>query len=426
MFTYDRTVAGPRFRAGQSWALAVFGSAFLSACGGGGGGGTEAIPPPAVDDVQVGDPGTCYDNPEFSRDGTLMVWFEPDGTLLPDGNVAGKMWQCNVDLATGEFVPNDCRGFSGFDTTLFGRAYIGKDVHGLYYVGQDPSGQLVKVQPTAADDGIVTALTTPADTTRRGIYSSTLPDSPKNYVYWLRSNGSLYPQDVDSVDLQYIDLDDPTNIVTIEHQDKPPGDFTAIDVAFPRYFAGTSVITYGRRDANGFIQVMEVDLAAPNPVQITSDPHDKVATYPFEFQGTRYLASGVDHTSMSELHAQMAGSDQFEVIQTFEPITTDLANPCQAASQEPYFVNDELFMSFQLTDCSRGSNFLTNTGEIWVARLLQPTVELTEVSRSNSDVKNEPEPVVGTSKSWVFYTAYPDGSSPLTACYEVRRAAAPE
>jgi hypothetical protein len=281
------------------------------------------------------------------------------------------------------------------------------------------------VQPTAADDGIVTALTTPADTTRRGIYPSILPASAKNYVYWLRSNGSLFPQVADSVDLQYVDLDDPASILTIESQARPVGSLTAMDIAFPRWFAGTPVLTYGRRDTNGFVQVMEVDVSAPAPVQITSDMHDKVATYPFEFQGTRYLASGIDHTSTSELHAEAAGG-QFDVVQTFEPSETSLTDPCQAASQEPYFAGNELFMSFQVTECSGGSNFLTNTGEIWVAHLLAPTLELTRVSRVNTDVKNEPEPVVGRSKSWVYYTAYPEGSNPLTACYELRRAAAPQ
>lgn len=75
---------------------------------------------------------------------------------------------------------------------------------------------------------------------------------------------------------------------------------------------------------------------------------------------------------------------------------------------------------------------ITNTGEIWLSTVLQspPTETQWRVSDAADPTiaalaKSEPEPYIGNSRVWVFYSAVPNGSNFLTTTWELRRADTP-
>jgi len=60
-----------------------------------------------------------------------------------------------------------------------------------------------------------------------------------------------------------------------------------------------------------------------------------------------------------------------------------------------------------------------------MTELLDASDEQWRLSETNTYVRNEPEPAVGSSDAWVFYTAYPEGFDQNTACFEVHRMSTP-
>jgi hypothetical protein len=384
-----------------------------------------------VSDVRMGDPNLCYVNPEFSDDGEYVVWGERIHRLNAEGEGIVRMWHCAIDQETGEFIPWDCKGFAGFDSTNWGRAYMGRDSQGLFYLGANENYQLTMTRITGPDSGVTTVLRSLADRERRAIYPSVLPDSDKIYAYWLKSHGpNITPQSAEWVELRYVDIDDPTNEVIVERQYNTRG-LVPMDVTFPRWAFHEPLLHYGREDELGRINVWQLDVSQPGsePVQLTNDSHIKTGPYPVEFEGRRYILSGVDGETESYVYREPEGGGLYEVIETFAPAPQDtFPNACLANSHEPVIHNGRLFTSWQITDCQDTNDvfaFLSEPGEIWFTQLLDGSDELWRLNQPSTDVKNEPEPVVGTSEAWVFYTAYPDGYDQGTACYELRRAATP-
>jgi hypothetical protein len=384
-----------------------------------------------VSDVRMGDPNLCYVNPEFSDDGEYLVWGERIHRLNAEGEGIVRMWHCAIDQETGEFIPWDCKGFAGFDSTNWGRAYMGRDSQGLFYLGANENYQLTMTRITGPDSGVTTVLRSLADRERRAIYPSVLPDSDKIYAYWLKSHGpNITPQSAEWVELRYVDIDDPTNEVIVERQYNTRG-LVPMDVTFPRWAFHEPLLHYGREDELGRINVWQLDVSQPGsePVQLTNDSHIKTGPYPVEFEGRRYILSGVDGETESYVYREPEGGGLYEVIETFAPAPQDtFPNACLANSHEPVIHNGRLFTSWQITDCQDTNDvfaFLSEPGEIWFTQLLDGSDELWRLNQPSTDVKNEPEPVVGTSEAWVFYTAYPDGYDQGTACYELRRAATP-
>jgi hypothetical protein len=384
-----------------------------------------------LNDVRMGDPDLCYVNPEFSDDGEYVVWGERIKRLNDDGEGIVRMWHCAIDQETGEFIPWDCKGFAGFDSTNWGRAYMGRDSQGLFYLGANENYQLTMTRITGPDSGVTTVLGSLVDRERRAIYPSVLPDSDKIYAYWLKSHGeNVTPQGAEWVELRYVDIDDPTNEVIVERQYNTRG-LVAMDVTFPRWAFHEPLIHFGREDEEGRINIWQLDASKPGtpPVQLTNDWHIKTGPYPVEFEGRRYILSGVDGETDSYVYREPEGGGIYEVIDTFAPAAHEtFPNACLANSHEPFIRNGKLFTSWQITDCTDTDDvfaFLSEPGEIWFTQLLDDSDELWQLNQSSTDVKNEPEPVVGTSEAWVFYTAYPDGYDQGSACYEVRRAATP-
>ncbi|MEO0975269.1 MAG: hypothetical protein AAFX85_19440, partial [Pseudomonadota bacterium] len=85
-----------------------------------------------------------------------------------------------------------------------------------------------------------------------------------------------------------------------------------------------------------------------------------------------------------------------------------------------------LFTTYQIASCFDQTNvFFTNTSEVWFTELLDGTDDEIRLSQGGSDIKNEPEPLVGTSDVWVYYTRYPLGDDQNTACFNVIRTETP-
>jgi hypothetical protein len=365
--------------------------------------------------TSVGDPTVCYWNPEFSPDGRYAVWIEQ-----PEGQSQGHVWHCAVDANTGALDPPDCKGFQAFDATVYGHANWGTDAEGPYYVGGNLQGQVVLVRPTSGHDGAVQILSTPPDTERRGFYASRLPGSSAGFVYFTR-NATGVSLGQGEVELRYIDLASPAQDKLIARQQRSGG-WAPLEVAYPRWFSGSTTLVYGVPGSDGHVQVAMVDVSQPTlaPVQITSDPHDKIDAFPFTYNNRRYLMAGVDRTSTSKLYAEGA-YHRFWPVETVTPSGSGLVDPCLAQSNETYQFGGQLFTAYQISDCSSGNWFNNAPGEVWLSTLLTSPQKQWRLSTTmDTVVNNEPEPLVGSTKAWVFYSSYQAGQ-PDAVCPELWR-----
>jgi len=381
-----------------------------------------------VTDVQVGDPSVSYANVEFTRDGRYMVWFEQ----TTNGNGLGTVWHCSVDPDSGELVPAHGKGFRAFDSTAWGRANPGTDAQGPYYVGMNRSGDLVMVRPSAPDQGTVTILPTSQDTVRRAIYPSDIPNEQKGFVFWIRNEtvpGNILDSRNTWFDLRYIDLDAPGNEITIERQGRSRFDFPGMDVGFARWFRGKASLTYGFFDENSDVQIREFlpGNGDPGPFEVTSDSGSKIDPFPFTFENQDILLPGLDAQPTTAVYVRDIGTQFFTLQETVTPGDTSLQNPSLAQSNQPIEFDARSYTAFQINES--GSDFLdtafAQTGEIWLSTVLQSKQEQWRLSAVNDMAKAEPEPYVGSSKIWVFYSAAPEGSDLLRATWTLRRAETP-
>jgi hypothetical protein len=375
--------------------------------------------------VQVGDPRVSYANVEFTDDGRYMVWFEQ----LQDGSGMGTVWHCGVDPDTSELIPPDGKGFNAFDSQTSGRANPGMDSRGAYYVGMDRLGRLIHVRPTSSTGGTVTVLPTVADITRRAIYPSNLPESDRAYALWIKNEsvvgGGLTPGNL-WFELQYIDLSDPATVNVIERQEKPTSGYAPMDSAFVRWFRGRASLTYGFFDEDGFVQIREFDLeeSAPQPAAVTDDPSFKVDPFPFTFNGKDIFIAGINSSATSYVYERPVGGGFFQQVQTIYPAPSNLQPPSLAQSHERILVDGLLYTAYQVNE--PGGDFQTTafaqTGEIWLSTVSQGPPRHWRVSEDNDLAKAEPEPYVGTSKVWIFYSTLPRGADMLTAKWSLNRA----
>jgi hypothetical protein len=289
----------------------------------------------------------------------------------------------------------------------------------------------VMTRITGPDSGVTTEIGSLVDSERRAIYPSVLPGSDKIYAYWLKSHGTtVKPADAEWVELRYIDIDDPTNEIVVDHQVNTEG-LVAMDITFPRWAFQEPILLFGRASPDGAINLHQIEVSQPESPskQITNDWHRMAGPYPILFDGKRYVVSGVDGSIESLVYRERESDGMYEIVESIVP-PSDMTfeDPCLANSHEPFIMNGKLFTSSQITNC--GGNppemfaFLSQPGEIWFTELLTGATPQ-RVSLSTTDVRNEPEPVVGTNDAWVYYTAYPFGYDQTNACSEIRRAASP-
>lgn len=381
-----------------------------------------------IHDVQVGDPNVSYANVEFTADGRYMVWFEQ----TPDGTGRGTVWHCAIDPETAEFMPPDCKGFRAFDSTAWGRANPGMDADGPYYVGMDLQGRVIVVRPTGPTTGTVAMLPTSIDLTRRAFYPTDLPHQKRGYVFWIKNErvpGSGTDPRNRWVELQYIDLADPVNVRVIERQERPPRGFAPMDVGFVRWFRGKPSVTYGALDNNGYVQVREFDLAQPNPVprDVTNDAHNKIDPFPWTFDNQDILLPGLDAKAMTGVYVRSPGASMFTLVETIAPSSSALANPSLAQSNEPIVWEGKAYTAYQVNEASTSffQTAFAQTGEIWLSTVLQFPQQQWRLSEQFDTAKAEPEPYVGRSRVWVFYSMLPKGANPLTATWRLRRTDTP-
>jgi hypothetical protein len=385
--------------------------------------------PFVVHDVAVGDASVNYFNVEFTADGRYMVWFE----MARDGSGLGTMWHCGVDPDSGTLIPADGKGFRAFDSSAWGRANVGRDASGPYYIGLDRDGRLIHVRPTAADRGSVTTLTASPDPLRRAIYPTSLPTASSGYVLFIRNaavaGGGYTPSGNDWFELRYISLADPATEHVIERQDRPLVGMAPMDIGFARWYRGKASATYGFFDANRRVQVREIDVtaAAPAPVAVTSDAYSKIDAYPLVFAGTDLLLPGIDGTATTHVYQRGGGAGAFTQVETILPSASLLANPALAQSNEGIVYDNAAYTTYQVNE--RGSGFydtaFAQTGEIWLSTVLHTPQQQWRLSEASTTAKAEPEPYTGNQRMWVFYSATPQGSNFMTTLWSLRRADTP-
>jgi hypothetical protein len=373
-------------------------------------------------DVIAGDPNGDYANVEFSPDGRFMVWLERSfsGGPRERRKMAGTVWHCAFDIATGTFMPPDCRGYRAFASTALGRANPGQDASGPFYAGIDEEGRLIVVRPTGPTSGTRTVLPLPADPTRRAIYAADTPDLAHGWIFFIKNEktpGSSLRGDNAWFELRAVSLAAPSVERTIVRQGKPDRGMPPLDVAFARFIKGTSKLTFGMQDSAGLVQVAEVDMQGGNwtPTQVTFDPTSKIDPYGFTYAGREWLLAGINATAMSQLYARPIGGKAFEVVDRFGPGPSMLEHPGLAQSHEPFLLGGELFSAFQANDRPpRGrGNFFNITfgapGEIYIATVGRTPTKLWRASPSTLIARTEPEPISDGERVWIFYNEMPGG-----------------
>jgi len=375
--------------------------------------------------TQVGDPAVNYSNVEFTADDRYMVWFE-----MTDTNGNGIVWHCGVDPETGNLIPLDGKGFRAFESTIFGRANPGLDAYGAYYVGMGRAGTLLLVRPTGPTSGEMRELPTPPDLTRRAIYPTILPEQRGGFVFWIKNEavpGGGTSRANDWFELQYISLDNPTQVNVIERQARPRRGFAPMDSAFARWMKNKPALTYGFEDENGVVQVRMLDLTQPNPTPqaVTNDPGDKVDPYSWFYNGQEILLPGINAEARTHVYVRNAGDAEFHLAETIVPPASVLAHPALAQSNEPIVFNGRAYTAYQVNEA--GTSFWDATfakaGEIWLSTLFESPQRQWLLTDSQT-AKAEPEPFVGTSRAWVFYNVI-EGNNPLTAVWHLYRAETP-
>ncbi|MFZ6019529.1 MAG: hypothetical protein ACOYXO_07940 [Chloroflexota bacterium] len=375
--------------------------------------------------VQVGNADVNYSNVEFTADNQYMVWFE---TIDNRGN--GIVWHCGVNPQTGELIPADGKGFRAFEGTVLGRANPGMDAMGVYYVGMDRTGKLLLVRPTAPNAGEIQELSTPPDLTRRAIYPTILPQQQGGFVFWIKNEsvpaGGTNRAN-DWFELQYISLDNPSQVNVIERQQRPFRGFAPLDSAFARWMKNKSALTYGFEDENGIVQIRMLDLTQPYPAPqaVTHDAGNKVDPYSWLYNGQEILLAGINAEARNHVYVRGAGEAEFHLREIIIPTTSELTNPALAQSNEPIEFNGKVYTVYQINEA--GTSFwdvtFAKAGEIWLSTLFESPQQQWLLSDSVT-AKAEPEPFVGASRVWVFYNVI-EGDNPLTAKWHLYRAETP-
>lgn len=382
-------------------------------------------------DERVGVETISYVNPEFTADGRYMVWLEPFGGPLANGDRLGYMWHCGVDTATGALIPEDGKGYRGFLTTFYKRGNPGMDADGPYYVGARPDGSLVEVRIDGPQQGSLRSISTnpPNDPERRGIFPSSLQDSSERYVFWFKGHPGPSPGDAEWVEIQLTDIDETEQTFVVERQYRPAIGWTPMDLSVPRWATGSRIFTYGYTDqVTGNLQVRKATVAAGPQVDLLDlavAQTDLIDPHPEMRDGRLYLFPGIEGSSESRAYGESAGQSGFSLVDVFAPQGSLLEIPCRAQSHEPFVFQERLYTAYQLSDCVDNGSFFIAPGEIWLSLVGESATMTWRLSNDAEVVRNEPEAVAGADHAWVFYTAYPLGANPLEAHYELWRAPVP-
>jgi hypothetical protein len=196
-------------------------------------------------------------------------------------------------------------------------------------------------------------------------------------------------------------------------------------------------MTFGSRDAQGVIQVKEADLSGTIPQLrvVTGDPYGKVDPFPWTFQGTDLLLAGINGEALLHIYARPPGATMFTLAESVRPTDSQLDHPGLAQSAEGIVWDGQAYFAYQVNNRPAGASFWSiafgEPGEIWLSTALQMPQRQWRVSEPSDAVKAEPEPYVGTSRVWVFYSATPrpaGRASPMalvTATWRLRRAETP-
>ncbi|MUU78444.1 hypothetical protein [Winogradskyella endarachnes] len=388
-----------------------------------------------TEDIRIGDTSVNYVNPEISPINNYMIWIEID-TL---NGVTGKVWQCGINPETGDLIPTDGKGFNPFSSNIYARpADWGIDQYGVYYVGATHYGQLKFVRPTSPTTATVTNINTPINNKRRVFYPSQLPNEDKRYLSYILNdvtNGfsSTYPQNT-TFQLRLLDIDNPTNDYLIEEQASVYPQIIAMDVIVPRWIKGSSYLSYGSKDDIGTAQAKQFNANTPtiSASQITDDYSNKVDGNSFlnTANGNQYFISGIDATSTAYIYKRTAFNTMFVQHESVTPLSENLETPALNQSHEPFTFNNQLYSTFQINN--DGGNFFETSfnqaGEIWLTTVDNTNQQQWLLSQFNDSLSvSEPEPFIGTTKVWVFYSAVIiDDTTPyLRKKYQLRRCTTP-
>jgi hypothetical protein len=207
-----------------------------------------------------------------------------------------------------------------------------------------------------------------------------------------------------------------------------------MDVIVPRWIKGSSYLTFGYKDINNKAQAKEFNAYAPtsSPTPVTNDLVNKVDGYPVlnSITGEQYFMSGINATDTSYFYKRTSFGSTFVQNEIVVPQTVNLQTPAFNQSHEPFIFSNQLYSTFQVNN--DGGNFFETTfnqpGEIWLTTIDSSSQTMWLLSEFDSTLSiSEPEPYVGNTKVWVYYSAVDiDTTKPyLKRIFQLRRCETP-
>jgi hypothetical protein len=363
-------------------------------------------------DTAIGDANTSYSAIEISPDMRFMTWVE-DGAGAGGASIA---WLCALDPDAGALRPVDGRGVRIADIRPSGQPQWGHDSAGAYAVTVDGTGRLLIVRPSLASGGAaaatITALTTPANTTRTFPYATRISQAG-GYIVYQQADPAVPTRQ----QLWWLNLNAPTvenqittgPVASIGQFNLPP-----FLVNVQRWFydisangAGLPIVTYGNATPNPggsqplTLEQLDFTGGAPAASRVAGVSPQLLDPFPFLFQNDRYVIAGINAGPIGGVYRR-DGTGQYSVeVIRLETSGSALTTPSNFASAEPFAYRGNAYTAYQLNEPGAPG---TSNGEIWFTTVFDRTISR-RISGSGTSRRADPEFFIGTSKVWIFYYA---------------------
>lgn len=361
-------------------------------------------------ELGLGDANTSYSAIELSPDMRFMTWVEE--AAGPGGSSIA--WLCALDPDNGVLIPADGRGQRIADIRPSGQPQWGRDATGGYAVTVDATGRLLIVRPSlganATVTATITALATPANTTRTFPYPSRLSQAGGFIVYQQADPTAPTRQQ-----LWWLNISAPTienqittgPVASIGQFGLPP-----FLVNVQRWFydsvpngAGLPIVTYGNAVPNPggnqplTLEQLDFSGAAPVPSRIAGTSPQLLDPFPFLFQNERFVIAGLNAGPIGAVYRRDAAGQYAQEVLRLETTGSTLMTPSNFASAEPFVFRGQAYTAYQLNE--PGAPATTN-GEIWFTSVFDRTISR-RISLPQTRRRADPEFFIGTSKVWILY-----------------------
>ncbi len=353
-----------------------------------------------IEDRLASDPTSSLPDAEFEATTQRATWQDMDGS---------GVYVADIDPNTGALVPLDGRG-TLIDVDV-GPVAIGKngpewmvDAQGaqvVYIVKADGDWRLWRARQDAVG---WTAEAMPGDLTAgRTPYGSRDPNDPQGRVSFLRLT------DAQPVVSGWRAVDDGTTTTILAPE------LGTIDSRWVDEPARTLV---GSSDAfgDGWTQVWLLDIDTDALTQVTADP-----TFKYDPFVTRSPALGGRRVMSVARGPEVDAYDEIAVLHE-TPVGWEEVFVLPTPARHPYVISPEIFTwqgraYVSWLASSSGRNVDNGESSVWLASLDPAEGVFRRLDDGSAMVRKDPEPYVGGTRPWVYYTeVQPNGRRIVHVC----------